>query len=99
MSFNNTLRSFIIASLITVIAVLVEAAYYGLHPKQLYTFNDTLYSVTSPFFVNFPDIVNPLNLLLLAAVFTCSFVLASNKLAKKQRMYKNESLYKREERF
>lgn len=86
MRLNNTLRSFLIAILISLVAIFVEAAYYGLHPKQLYNFNDTMYSISSPFVNNFTDLSSPLNLIILGAIFIGSFLMASNILSKKNRL-------------
>lgn len=85
MRLNNTLRSFLIAILISLVAIFVEAAYYGLHPKQLYNFNDTMYSISSPFVTNFADLSSPLNLIILGVIFIGSFLMASNILSKKNR--------------
>lgn len=74
MKLDTIIRSFLIAGLISILAFLLESAYYGLR-------ND-VYSITSPFV----SIINsPLNMAVLAVIFIATFVIVLNKLAKKER--------------
>jgi len=74
MKLDTIIRSFLIAGLISILAFLLESAYYGL--------SNDVYSITSPFV----SIINsPLNMAVLAVIFIATFVIVLNKLAKKER--------------
>ena len=83
MKLINILRRFTISGLILLIVVVIEAAYYGLHPKNNYYINDTAYSVSAPFFNNFSDISSPANIIFLFVIFILSFMIVSNMISKK----------------
>ncbi|HOW15946.1 hypothetical protein [Methanosarcina sp.] len=74
MKLDTIIRSFLIAGLISVLAFLLESAYYGL--------SNEVYSITSPFV----SIINsPLNMTVLGIIFVATFVIVLNTLAKKER--------------
>jgi hypothetical protein len=74
MKLDTIIRSFLIAGLISILAFLLESAYYGL--------SNEVYSITSPFV----SIINsPLNMAVLGIIFIATFVIVLNKLAKKER--------------
>jgi hypothetical protein len=63
-----------IAFLISLIALLLESAYYGLRTAT--------YSITSPFV---SSVINsPLNMAVLALIFISSFVIALNTISKRE---------------
>ncbi len=91
MNFDTLIRSFIIACLITLITVLIEAAYYGLQPENAYLASNAGYSVTSPFVNNYSDLTSPVNLIILGIIFISAFVICLREIpkrAKKERPYK-----------
>jgi hypothetical protein len=85
MRLDNIIRSFMIASLILLIAVLIEAAYFGLNQKNTYYIDDTAYSVAAPFVNNFSSISSPTNTIILVILFVISFVMISNMISKRER--------------
>ncbi len=85
MRFDTIIRSFMIAGFTSLIALLIEAAYYGLHPKNTYSVNNTAYSITSPFVNNFSGIGSHANIILLGIIFVFSFVIVSNLISKRER--------------
>lgn len=89
MKFDNIIRSFIIASFTSLIAVLLEAAYYGLHPPNTYSVNNTAYFITAPFVNNFSDISSPINIIIISIIFVFSFVIVSNLISKRERSQKD----------
>ncbi len=82
MRFDTILRSFLIASLISFMALLLEAAYYGLQPDDTY---GTTYALTGAFVNNYSDLGSPVNIILLALIFFLTFVITLNKISKKER--------------
>jgi hypothetical protein len=84
MRLINIIRRFTIAGIILLIVVLIEVAYYGLHPKSNYYINDTAYSVAAPFFNNFSDISSPINIMFLFIIFVISYMVVSNIISKKK---------------
>jgi hypothetical protein len=74
-----------IAGLVSVVAVVIEAAYLGLKPENSYAINNAAYSVSSPFVNNFSEISSPINMLILIIVFISTFLLASNFISKRKR--------------
>lgn len=85
MRFDTLLRSFMIACLISLITVLIEAAYYGLQPENAYLISNAGYSVTSPFVNNYSDLTSPVNLMILAIIFVSTFVIALSKISKDEK--------------
>ncbi|MDM7920029.1 MAG: hypothetical protein QUS12_12810 [Methanosarcina sp.] len=74
MKLDTIIRSFLIAGLISVLAFLLESAYYGL--------SNEVYSITSPFV----SVINSsLNMAVLGIIFIATFVIVLNTLAKKER--------------
>jgi hypothetical protein len=74
MKLDTIIRSFLIAGLISILAFLLESAYYGL--------SNDVYSITSPFV----SIINsPLNMAVLAVIFVSTFLVVLNKIHKKER--------------
>jgi len=74
MKLDTIIRSFLIAGLISVLAFLLESAYYGL--------SNEVYSITSPFV----SVINSsLNMTVLGIIFVATFVIVLNTLAKKER--------------
>jgi preprotein translocase subunit SecG len=84
MRLINIMRRFTIAAIILLIVVIMEAAYFGLHPRNDYSINGSAYSVAAPFIINFSDISSPINILFLVIVFIISFMIVSNMIAKKK---------------
>lgn len=75
MKLDTLIRSFMIAFLISLIALLLESAYYGLRTAT--------YSITGPFV---SSVINsPLNMAVLALIFISSFLMALNTISKKER--------------
>ncbi len=75
MKLDTIIRSFLIAGLISLLALLLESAYYGLRNQ--------IYSITSPFV---STVINsPLNMAVLAVIFIFTFVVVLNMLSKKER--------------
>lgn len=88
MRFDTLIRSFIIACLISLITVIIEAAYYGLQPENAYAVSNAGYSVSSPFVNNFSDLTSPVNLVILAIIFVSTFVIALSKISKDEKSQK-----------
>ena len=85
MRLEIIIRSFVIAVLISLIAVLLESAYYGLHTRNTYSASNAAYSITSPFVNNFSGISSPINTAILAIIFISSFLIALNLISKRER--------------
>jgi len=79
MRFDTIIRSFMIASLISLMALLLEAAYYGLRLENTY-------ALTGAFVNNFSDLSSPVNITVLAIIFFSTFVIASNRISKRERL-------------
>jgi hypothetical protein len=76
MKIDTIIRSFLIAGLISLIALLLESAYYGVRNE--------VYSITSPFV---STVINsPLNMAILAVIFISTFLIILNTLSKKERV-------------
>jgi len=75
MKLDTIIRSFLIAGLISILAFLLESAYYGLHNE--------VYSITSPFVSTVLN--SPLNMTVLGIIFVSTFVVVLNKIHKKER--------------
>jgi len=84
MKLDYIIRCFIIACLILIIAVLIEAAYFGLNQKNTYYINNTIYSITAPFVYNFSDISSLQNIIIIIMIFVISFMIALNLISKKE---------------
>jgi hypothetical protein len=84
MRLINIIRRFTIAGLILLIVVIIEAAYYGLHPMNNYSVNGSTYSVAAPFITNFSDMSSPTNMIFLFIVFIISFIIVSNMISKRK---------------
>jgi hypothetical protein len=84
MKLDYIIRCFIIACLILIIAVLIEAAYFGLNQKNTYYTNNTIYSITAPFVYNFSDISSLQNIIIIIMIFVISFMIALNLISKKE---------------
>lgn len=75
MKLDTVIRSLMIAFLISLIAVLLESAYYGLR--------HSVYSITGPFV---STVINSsINMAILALIFIFSFVMALNFISKRER--------------
>ncbi len=85
MRFDTIIRSFMIAGLISLIAVLIEAIYFGLKPENSYSIGNTAYSITSPFVNSSSGIGSHANIILLGIIFVSCFVIVSNLISKKER--------------
>lgn len=72
------------AGLILLIVVIIEEAYYGLHPMNNYSINGSAYSVAAPFITNFSDMSSPTNMIFLFIVFIISFIIVSNMISKRK---------------
>jgi len=88
MNSDILIRSFIIACLITLITVLIEAAYYGLQPENAYLASDVGYSVTSPFVNNYSDLTSPVNRIILGIIFISTFVISLKEISKRAKKEK-----------
>ena len=84
MKLDHIIRCFIIACLILIIAVLIEAAYFGLNQKNTYYTNNTVYSITAPFVYNFSDISSQQNIIILVIIFAISFMIALNLISERK---------------
>lgn len=73
-----------ISCIILIIAVLIEAAYFGLNQKSTYYINNTVYSITAPFVNNFSEISSQQNIIILAILFTISFMITLNLISKRE---------------
>lgn len=76
MKLDTIVRSFIIAGLISLLVVVLEACLYGMIGGT--------YSVTSPFFST--TINNSTNMTLIAVVFISTFLIVMSKISKKERV-------------
>lgn len=83
MKLDTIIRSFIIAGLVSLIVVILEAAYYGLRPENTSSISNAAYSITSPFAS--AGISSPMNMTLIVIIFISSFVIVLNKLSKRER--------------
>jgi hypothetical protein len=79
MRLDNIIRSFIIASFVSFIVLLMEAAYYGINSGSAY---GTTYSITAPFVNNFSDLGSFMNITILVILFISTFVIVSNMISK-----------------
>jgi len=77
MKFDTIIRSFLIAILVSFIALIIEGAYYGLHLGNTY-------ALTAGFVNNYSDLTSPLNIIFLAIIFVLTFVIALSKISKKE---------------
>jgi hypothetical protein len=85
MRLDTLIRSFLIGILVSLIAVIIEAAYYGLHPAKTSAISSVgYYSVSSPFFNHYSDLTSSVNLTILAIIFICTFVIALIKISKQE---------------
>lgn len=75
MKLDTLIRSILIAGLISVLALILESAYYGVH-NEVYSFASTFASVIN----------SPLNMGLLGIVFVFTFAIVLNNLSKKERV-------------
>lgn len=78
MKFDTIIRSFLIAILVSLIALLIEAAYYGLS-------SGNTYALTAVFIDNYSDLSSPVNLTILTIIFFSTLVIALSKISKKER--------------
>ncbi|MPM80482.1 hypothetical protein SDC9_127529 [bioreactor metagenome] len=74
MKLDTIIRSFLIAVLISLLAFLLESAYYGLSNK--------VYSITGPFVSTVLN--SPLNMAVLGIIFVSTFFIVLNKIHKKE---------------
>ena len=72
-----------IAGLISLLTVLLESAYYGLHPEKTSSIGNAAYSITSPFVST--GINGSINMLILTIIFISTFLIALNLISKKER--------------
>jgi preprotein translocase subunit SecG len=84
MRLINIIRRFTIAVIILLVVVIIEAAYFGLHPKNNYSINGSAYSVAAPFITNFSDLSSSTNIIFLIIVFIISFMIVSNMISKRK---------------
>ncbi len=92
MKLDTLIRSFLIAILVPLIVVIIEAAYYGLNPENTSAISSVGYSISSPFFTNFSDLTSPVNLAILGVIFICTFVIALVKISKQERARKDRKI-------
>jgi hypothetical protein len=78
MKFDTIIRSFLIAILVSLIALLIEAAYYGLS-------SGNTYALTAAFVNNYSDLSSPANIALLTIIFLSTLVICLSKISKKER--------------
>lgn len=81
MRLDTFIRSFLIAFLISLIVILIEAVYFGIHAWNVY---GVAYSLTSPFVNNVADLTSSVNIAVLTAVFVSTFVIVSGKISKSE---------------
>jgi hypothetical protein len=79
MKFDTIIRSFLIAVLVSLIALIIEAAYYGLSKGNTY-------ALTAGFVNNYSDLSSPVNITLIAMIFVSTLVIALSKISKKERL-------------
>lgn len=79
MKFDTIIRSFLIAILVSLIALIIEAAYYGLN-------SETNYALTAAFVNNYSDLCSSANITFLAIIFILTLVIALSKISKKERL-------------
>ncbi len=75
MKLDTIIRSFLIAGLISLLAVILESAYYGLRNAS--------YSIINPFVIT--AISSPMNMAIIAIIFIATFVIVLNSLSKQER--------------
>lgn len=78
MKSDTIIRSFLIAILVSLIALIIEGAYYGLRLGN----TDVL---TAGFVNNYSDLTSPVNIIFLAIIFVLTLVIALSKISKKER--------------
>jgi hypothetical protein len=78
MKFDTIIRSFLIAILVSLIALILEAAYYGLRLGNTY-------ALTAGFVNNYSDLSSPINIILLTIIFISTLLIALSKISKKER--------------
>ena len=78
MKSDTIIRSFLIAILVSLIALILEGAYYGLRLGN----TDVL---TAGFVNNHSDLTSPVNIIFLAIIFVLTLVMALSKISKKER--------------
>jgi hypothetical protein len=79
MKFDTIIRSFLIATLASLIILIIEAAYYGLRIGNTY-------ALTAGFVNNYSDLSSPVNITFLAIIFASTLVIALSKISKKERI-------------
>lgn len=79
MKFDTIIRSFLIAILVSLIALIIEGAYYGLR------FGNT-YALTAGFVNNYSELSSPINMTFLAIIFATTLIIALSKISKKERI-------------
>lgn len=79
MKFDTIIRSFLIATLTSLITLIIEAAYYGLRIGNTY-------ALTAGFVNNYSDLSSPVNITFLAIIFASTLVIALSKISKKERI-------------
>lgn len=81
MKFDTIIRSFLIAILVSIIALLIEAAYYGLS-------SGNNYALTAAFVNNYSDLSSPVNITFLAIIFVLTLVIALSNISKREGSHK-----------
>ncbi|WP_011307925.1 hypothetical protein [Methanosarcina barkeri] len=79
MKVDTIIRSFLIAILVSLIALIIEGAYYGLRLGN----TDVL---TAGFVNNYSDLTSPVNIIFLAIIFISSLFIALSKISKKEKI-------------
>ncbi len=79
MKFDTIIRSFLIAVLVSLIALFTEAAYYGLRIGNNY-------ALTAAFVNNYSDLSSSANITFLAVIFVLTLLIALSKISKKERI-------------
>ena len=79
MKFDTIILSFLIAILVSLIALIIEAAYYGLRIGNNY-------ALTAGFVNNYSDLSSPVNMTFLAIIFVLTLLIALSKISKKERL-------------
>jgi len=79
MKFDTIIRSFLIAILVSLIALIIEGAYYGLRLGNTY-------ALTAGFVNNYSDLSSPINVIFLAIIFVLALVITLSKISKKERL-------------
>lgn len=78
MKFDTIIRSFLIAILVSLIALIIEGAYYGI-------ISGNTYALTAGFVNNYSDLSSPVNMIFLAIIFVLTLVIALSKISKKEK--------------